>query len=590
VHYFGNSNLDYQKLDKTKNDYDSGLVFLKNKDYARAKKVFKKILGRNSNDFRSSFCCALADSSLGNFQESVVMFQKCLALMPDNTTVLNNLGYVNKCAGNKQAALDAWHKALTYEPNNFDVPENLGLFYKEFGPLSEAVGAFVKILSIDPFHFNSLVNKGSALVQMRRFEEALSSFETAYKLNPDHPSLLNSLSNAYVEIGQLSTALNYSKLSVEKFPEISNTHNVLGLIYRKLNQYDDAITCFKKAVHYDPNSIPAQSNLVKALYLSNNFNEAINISKKQLEIYLRSHHSDINKEIYSLPTGKFLHDIEQAKFLISFGYKANGINDFVEIAESIKYKVIDIDSKSYLEITRNDYIAMLPYLLDVFLYEPHNQIRNCLNPKIDWKEVENSYLSSGGQVTSIDDFLTLEALEFFRNFCNFSKCWTTNYNNNYLGSFANQGFISAPHLQLAKELKLAMPNIFKNIELEQLWGFKYESRMNKGIGVHADSAAVNLNFWITPDIHNLSKDSGGMIIYTKPAPINWTFQEYNANKNLIYDFLGGEQAEHVKILHKSNRAALFNSALFHETDNLVFQEGYCSRRVNLTYLFGKQLL
>ena len=135
-----------------------------------------------------------------------------------------------------------------------------------------------------------------------------------------------------------------------------------------------------------------------------------------------------------------------------------------------------------------------------------------------------------------------------------------------------------------------MPNILRNYDLEQLWGFKYESAMNKGIGVHADSAAVNLNFWITPDIHNLNKDSGGMIIYTKPAPMNWTFQEYNANENLIYDFLGGNDAEHVRIPYRSNRATLFNSALFHETDSLIFQEGYSSRRVNMTYLFGKQLL
>ena len=569
---------------------NSGLVFFKNKDYTQAKKIFSEILNKNSNHFNSCFYCALTDGLLGNYQESIVMYQKCLALMPDNTTVLNNLGYMNKCAGDKQAALDSWHKALTNEPNNFDVLENLGLFYKEFGPLSDAVGAFDKILSVDPLHFNSLVNQGNTLIKMRLFDEALSSFNDAYKLNPDHPSLLNSLSNAYVEVGQLSTALKYSKLSVEKFPKASNAHNGLGLVYRELKQYDEAVTCFQNAALCDPNSIPAQSNLVKALYLSSNFDAAIKTSKKQLGIYLKSHHSDLNTEIFNLPTGKLLHDIDQAKFIYTSGHTLNGINNFIEIGESIKERATVINSISNFKITRSEYIAMLPYLTDTFLYDPHHQIKNCLNPEIDWKEIENNYLSSERQVTSIDNFLTSEALEYFRKFCNFSKCWTTNYDNNYLGAFARQGFISAPHLQLAKELKLAMPNILRNYDLEQLWGFKYESTMNKGIGVHADSAAVNLNFWITPDICNLNKDSGGMIIYTKPAPINWTFQEYNGNENLIYDFLGGDDAEHVRIPYRSNRATLFNSALFHETDSLIFQEGYSSRRVNMTYLFGTQLL
>ena len=37
-----------------------------------------------------------------------------------------------------------------------------------------------------------------------------------------------------------------------------------------------------------------------------------------------------------------------------------------------------------------------------------------------------------------------------------------------------------------------------------------------------------------------------------------------------------------------NRAALFNSAYFHETDEIRFAEGYESRRVNITYLFGER--
>ena len=41
--------------------------------------------------------------------------------------------------------------------------------------------------------------------------------------------------------------------------------------------------------------------------------------------------------------------------------------------------------------------------------------------------------------------------------------------------------------------------------------------------------------------------------------------------------------------HRSNRAVLFNSTLFHETDTIRFKEGYENRRVNVTYLFGRGL-
>lgn len=47
---------------------------------------------------------------------------------------------------------------------------------------------------------------------------------------------------------------------------------------------------------------------------------------------------------------------------------------------------------------------------------------------------------------------------------------------------------------------------------------KTARRSMDGISVHADSAAVNLNFWITPDEANLDPSSGGLVVYPKMPP------------------------------------------------------------------------
>jgi hypothetical protein len=39
-------------------------------------------------------------------------------------------------------------------------------------------------------------------------------------------------------------------------------------------------------------------------------------------------------------------------------------------------------------------------------------------------------------------------------------------------------------------------------------GFKYDSSL-KGINIHADFAAVNINFWITPNEANLDRAGPG---------------------------------------------------------------------------------
>ena len=59
--------------------------------------------------------------------------------------------------------------------------------------------------------------------------------------------------------------------------------------------------------------------------------------------------------------------------------------------------------------------------------------------------------------------------------------------------------------------------------ITNLLGYKYEPKISKGINVHADSAKVNLNFWITPNKFNINKNSGGLRVYDEPAPKNWPF-------------------------------------------------------------------
>jgi hypothetical protein len=46
----------------------------------------------------------------------------------------------------------------------------------------------------------------------------------------------------------------------------------------------------------------------------------------------------------------------------------------------------------------------------------------------------------------------------------------------------------------------------------------------------------------------------------------------------------------VTVPHKQNRAVIFDSALFHQTDKYTFQRGYENRRINLTLLFGSMML
>jgi hypothetical protein len=212
-----------------------------------------------------------------------------------------------------------------------------------------------------------------------------------------------------------------------------------------------------------------------------------------------------------------------------------------------------------------------------------------VNPGLNVAEIEARYNASYPEVTYIDGLLTDEALQSLRKFCLESTIWKRDYENGYVGAFFGDGFACPLLLQIAVELRERFHRIFKDHPLLQTWAFKCDSEM-KALNLHADAAAVNVNFWITPDEANLDPESGGLIVWDKEAPKEWNFKDYNSSKNepKVRAFLRTSGAKAVRVPYRQNRAIVFNSDLFHESDVIRFREGYEHRRINVTLLYGRR--
>ena len=201
--------------------------------------------------------------------------------------------------------------------------------------------------------------------------------------------------------------------------------------------------------------------------------------------------------------------------------------------------------------------------------------------------VASEWANSNPQMVVIDNLLTEEALDGLRRFCWGSTVWRKPYVHGYLGAFDEDGFACPLLAQIADEMREVFPTVMAGHGLVRTWAFKYDSSLG-GIQVHGDQAAVNVNFWITPNDSNLNPDSGGMVIWDTAAPTDWEFARYNKDDDAIYAFLAGAGAKSTTIPHRSNRAVVFDSDLFHETDKTEFKDGYLDRRINVTMLYGRR--
>ncbi len=288
---------------------------------------------------------------------------------------------------------------------------------------------------------------------------------------------------------------------------------------------------------------------------------------------------------------KLRHDIEQLEYLIQLGVLgtefagvARGHRDVLEQLCRAGHGPDDrvpFDADAEAEI--GDAFGRIVHLRD----EP--RLPHALSESWDGPAVTRRYLDNGPGLVVVDDFLTPEALAGVQRFCTESTVWFANrYANGRLGAFFHEGFNCPLLLQIAEELRATMPDLLGGYTLRQLWGYKNKAFLPGDTTTHADFAAVNVNFWITPSEANLDENGGGLVVYGVDAPPDWNFPMYNGRADLIRPFLASRNAASIVIPYRANRAIIFNSDLFHATAEVRFREGYQNRRVNVTMLYGER--
>jgi tetratricopeptide (TPR) repeat protein len=326
--------------------------------------------------------------------------------------------------------------------------------------------------------------------------------------------------------------------------------NELGRIFLLQRKYEQAVVAFKKAIALKPDLAIPRKNLGAALCEMGLLEESFAEFRRYASLVYSSSECAASLQDDRIAPHKILHDQEQCEYLYGNRECYPGCHRFViQDAERVRGPAI--------------------------------------NPNLATDDILDSWKKNNPRILIVDNFLTDEALQHLRQFCWGSTIWQRVYENGYLGASAEHGLGSPLLAQIIEELSKSLQPIMGDLPLLQFWALKYDSS-KKGVNLHADFAAVNANFWITPDEANLDPDRGGMIVWDKPAPLDWDFKQYNQNEEAGRAFLAECGASPIIIPHRSNRALIFDSNLFHETDKITFRQGYLNRRINITLLFGRR--
>ena len=522
------------------------------------------------------------------FSRAEACYETIITRDPGHADALHLLGLIAYRRSQYDRALSLIAKAIQRRATQPLYFYNQGLVHQALGQLHEAERSYRRALSLKADYVEALGNLGNVLREKGELDAAAAVLEKALTLKPDYAEAYNSYGVVLRERGKWDQAKTAYERAISLNPRNAEAHCNLGMILFERERIDEADDQFQRAVSIKPHYAKAHHHLGLVRLWKQNLDGALREFRTSADLI---HNHGRSVRIQALLPSRIKHDAEQIQYLAEHGVSRSFNPQYAATLFSLRQKVMKAgEANQPVRLGRQESQALAPSLNRILHYAENPVLpQGALNPDLDVADVERRYHASHPEILVIDALLRPEAVNALRQFCWESTVWKKDYDDGYVGAFLGEGFSSPLLLQVAEELRTTFPRIFRRHRLLQAWAFKQDST-RRPLNVHADAAAVNVNFWLTADEANLDPSRGGLIVWNKEAPKDWDFNVYNSKafKPKIMEFLEHAGASPVKVPYRENRALIFNSDLFHESDVCTFRDDYESRRINVTFLYGRR--
>jgi tetratricopeptide (TPR) repeat protein len=190
---------------------------------------------------------------LGYWQNSILLFNHCIAVTGANPTAEFCLASGYKSAGETNAALTHYRISLALNPNDNQARNQIGLVLMTGGHWAEAEALFDETLLREPGDYFGHISLGQVLSHLGRQSEAIAQLEAALKNKPDGVDALNNLAwtlatcpDANIRDGGRAVQLaeRACELTHDQKTVIVGT---LAAAYAEAGRFDDAIATAQKA-------------------------------------------------------------------------------------------------------------------------------------------------------------------------------------------------------------------------------------------------------------------------------------------------------------------------------------------------------
>lgn len=196
------------------------------------------------------------------YHNDIKFWQENAKIEPASLRAHSNLAHIFMLNGDYKDALVHYKGALAALPNDISIIRDLGSAYLALGELDQAKEQYEKVLSIDPNHITATYYLANVLFRQNDFSSAKERYIQVIKSNStDSISARNNLGLILIKEEKLEEAKKVFQEIINLDPNYENALvNLTKLLYR-LDKFDEAVNCYEKVIASDPNNAVAMKEL-----------------------------------------------------------------------------------------------------------------------------------------------------------------------------------------------------------------------------------------------------------------------------------------------------------------------------------------
>ena len=210
-------------------------------------------------DAYSFLRAGMANERTGNYPQAVRIYERGLAVEPDNVELLNAVGFSLFQQGKSDEAIESLEKAIALDPQHAKAHNNIALASIDLGELEVAEAHYRESLAIEPQAaiYNDL---GFVLERQEMFDEAAEQYGKAVELDPTSSAARYNLGASLARAGAFEEAAKHLRIAIEAKPD-TRAHTGLGFVLARLGLIDEATTQLQLAIAADPKNAAAYDQL-----------------------------------------------------------------------------------------------------------------------------------------------------------------------------------------------------------------------------------------------------------------------------------------------------------------------------------------